>query len=96
MLKLNNSIFFKHANHYSNHNSKSFPSNTEKNPKDCIVVTLWSGKEHGDSKEVEGETVETEKEDDRVEKKEEKKEEYKFTLGRILFPDNPSPITPPL
>ena len=38
-----------------------------------MFITLRSGKELGDSKEVESEKMETEKEDARVEKKEEKK-----------------------
>ena len=72
--------------------SKSFLIDMEKNPKDSMAFTLRSGKELGDSKEVESETVEAKKEDARVEKN----EEYKFTPRKILFPDNPSQITPPL
>ena len=71
------------------------PSDIEKKFKDCMVITLWSGKELGDSKNVESEIVEAEKEDDRVEN-EENKEECKFNLGRIFFPENPFLITPPL
>ena len=61
-----------------------------------MVVTLQSGKEFGDSKALESEKMEVEKEDARVEMNDEKNEEYKFTPGRILFSYNPSPITPPL
>ena len=41
--------------------SRSFPSDTEKNPKECMNITLRSGKELGDSKEVENEKVENDK-----------------------------------
>ena len=74
--------------------SKSFPSDMENNPKDCMAITLRSGKELGDSKEVENEKVEIEKEEVKM-NKEEKREEDKFTLGRILFPNKPSPIVTP-
>ena len=76
--------------------SKSFPIDTKKSPKECMAITLWSGKELCDSKEVESEKVEAEKKDARVEKNEETKEGYKFTSGKMLFPKNPSPITLPL
>ena len=32
--------------------SRSFPSDTEKNLKDCMAITLQSGKELGDGKEL--------------------------------------------
>ena len=36
-----------------NQSRDSFPSDTEKNPKDCMAITLRSGKELQDKKEVE-------------------------------------------
>ena len=75
--------------------SISFLSDMEKNPKDCMAITLRSGKELGDSKDVENEKVEIEKEEVKIDKKEEKKDDDKFTSGRILFPNKPSPIDPP-
>ena len=47
--------------------SRSFPSDKEKNPKDCMAITLWSGKEledgkgHGNCKNVENGKTENEK-----------------------------------
>ena len=76
--------------------SRSFQSDTKKNPKDFMAITQRSGKELGKSKEVENEKVEIEKEEVKMDKKEEKKEEDMFTLGRSLFIDKPSPIVPPL
>ena len=32
--------------------SRSFPSDTKKNPKDCMAITLRSGKELRDSKDL--------------------------------------------
>ena len=59
-----------------------------------------SGKDLGDSKEVENEKLGNEKVEVKVDKKEEKKEEKKendkFILGRIMFPDNPPLFVPPL
>ena len=60
-----------------------------------MAISLRSGKELGDSKEVENEKVEIEKEKVKMDKNEEKKEEDKFTPGRILFPEKPTPIVPP-
>ena len=37
---------------------RSFPSDTENNLKDCMAITLRSGKDLGDSKKVENEKVE--------------------------------------
>ena len=54
-----------------------------------------SGKEHGDSKEVENENLENEKEEVKLDKREEKKKKDKFMLGTILFLENPSLIVPP-
>ena len=44
---------------------RSFPSDTEKNPKECKVITLRSGKELRDSKGVEKEEVEANNEEAR-------------------------------
>ena len=37
--------------------SRPFPSDMENNPKECMASTLRSGKELGDSKEVENEKL---------------------------------------
>ena len=76
--------------------SRYFASNTEKKPKECMAITLRSGKEFEDSKEVENEKLENEKVEVKVNKKEEKKEKEKFIQGRIMFPNNPPLIVPPL
>ena len=76
--------------------SRSFPSDTENNPKDCMAITLRSGKELGNSKEVENEKVETEKQEVQMDKKEERKEGNKSTSGRVISLDKPSLIVPPL
>ena len=81
--------------------SRSFPSDTENNPKDCMAITLRSGKELGNSKEVENEKVEnekveTEKQKVQMDKKEERKEGNKSTPGRVISLDKPSLIVPPL
>ena len=75
--------------------SRSFPSDTKNNTKECMAITLRSEKEIGDSKEVENEKIENEKEKVKVGQKEKKKEKDKFTSRRILFPDNPPLIVPP-
>ena len=43
--------------------SRSLPSDTETNPRDCMTVTLRSGKELRNSKKVENKNVEIEKEE---------------------------------
>ena len=90
---------------------KSFPSDTEKKPKQCMVVTLRSGKELDEPKKVE-------KDENQVEQKnlefEEKIEAEKDKVGvelnnkgkkqkfdevvsvRMTFPDNPPLYTSPL
>ena len=95
--------------------SRSFPSDTEKNLKDCMAITLQSGKDLGNSKNGENGKAENEKmvddevnskkvEDDKVEaekqeiqsnKKKEEREENKYTLGNVLFPNKPPPPPPP-
>ena len=61
--------------------SRSFPSSMEKNPKDYMAITLRSGKEIGDSKDlvdskkvenekIENEKVEVKKEEVQMDKKE--------------------------
>ena len=53
----------------------SFPSDKEKNPKECKAITLRSGKELGDLKEVEKEKVEVENEESKVDKIEKNEKE---------------------
>ena len=75
--------------------SRSFLSDTEKNPKECMTITLMTWKELGDSKEVENEKLENEKEEVKTEKRDENKEKDKFTPRRILFLENPPLIVTP-
>ena len=74
---------------------RSFPSDMEKNLRECQAITLRSGKWIRDPKENEKEKVEDENEEAKVEKKEGNEKE-KFSLERITFPDNPPLIIPPL
>ena len=73
---------------------RSFQSDTENKPKKCKSITLRSGKELRDLKEVEKEKVEVENEEAKADKKEENEKE-KFTLRIITFSDNPPLIVPP-
>ena len=89
---------------------KSFPSDIEKNPKQCMAVTLRSGKELDGPKkdektknQVEHKNMEVEEkigEENKVgvepdnEGKEQKSDEV--VPGRMTFPDNPPVYTPPL
>ena len=59
-------------------NKDEFPSDTQKNPKDCMVVQLRSGKEVGNSnrKEMKEETEEEQDETGKEEKKNMQKEDY--------------------
>ena len=54
-----------------NQNKGSFPSNTQKNPKDCMAIQLRSGKDLTRNKKTEGKE-ETEAEKEKTEEKEEK------------------------
>ena len=54
-----------------NQNKGTFPSDTQKNPKDCMVIQLRSGKDLSSNKKTEG-TEETEVEKEKTEEKEEK------------------------
>ena len=90
---------------------KSFPSDIEKNPKQCMVVTLRSGKEldepkkvEKDEKQVEQKNMESEekieakkyKEGVELNNKGKKKKSYEVVPGRMTFSDNPPLYTPPL
>ena len=89
---------------------KSFPSDTEKNPKQCLEVTLRSGKELDEPKknektekqmenknlEIEEKIeVETKKEGVEVNYKGGKQKSDQFILARITFPENPPLYTSP-
>ena len=54
-----------------NQNKGTFPSDTQKNPKDCMAIQLRSGKDLSSNKKIEGEE-ETEAEKGKTEEKEEK------------------------
>ena len=54
-----------------NQNKGTFPSDTQKNPKDCMAIQLRSGKDLSNNKKTEGEE-ETETEKEKTEEKEEK------------------------
>ena len=55
-----------------NQNKGTFPSDTQKNPKDCMAIQLRSGKDLSSNKKAEGKE-ETEAEKEKTEKKEEEK-----------------------
>ena len=92
--------------------SRFFPSETKKNLKECIAVTLRSGKELDEPKkiknardQVEKSKIEAEKEkgkaendQERVENnnKEKKQKHDEVVSRRITFLDNPPTYTPPL
>ena len=90
---------------------KSFPSNIEKNPKQCMVVTLRSGENMDEPKKVEKdekqveeknlefeERIEVEKDKAGVElnSKGKKKKYDEVVPVRMTFPDNPPMHTPTL
>ena len=54
-----------------NQNKETFPSDTQKNPKDCMAIQLRSGKDLSSNKKTEG-IEETEAEKEKTEEKEEK------------------------
>ena len=72
--------------------SKSFLSDMDKNPKDCMAITLRSGKDLGDSKEL-GNSKKVEKKKVENEKVEVEKEENKSTSRKVLFPENPPQLS---
>ncbi|XP_062114167.1 uncharacterized protein LOC133825205 [Humulus lupulus] len=80
--------------------SRSFPSDTEKNPKECNAITLRSGKELDaptvEKKKVDEILMNAEKEEDKQNEGILKKEPRVANLGSFTFPDNPPKITTPL
>ena len=46
------------AHSMKDNSSISFSSDTKKNPKDCMAITLWSGKKLGNSKEAKNKKIE--------------------------------------
>ena len=48
-----------------NQSKGTFPSDTKKNPKDCMAIQLRSGKELSSNKKTEAEKEETEKEEEK-------------------------------
>ncbi|XP_024025997.1 uncharacterized protein LOC112092920 [Morus notabilis] len=91
------------ANAIKGQSSRSFPSDTEKIPRECKAITLRSGKEL-ESLSVQNAMVDEEpiksNDDGKDKSKEEnlkaKKEAPVVTPGSITFLDNPPRITPPL
>ena len=57
-----------------------FPSDTQKNPKDCMVIQLRSGKDLSSNKKTEGKE-ETEAEKEKAEEKEEKNSQLEQLKG---------------
>ena len=55
-----------------NQNKGTFPSDTQKNPKDCMAIQLRSGKDLNRNKETDAEKEETEAEKENTEEKAEK------------------------
>ncbi|XP_062100520.1 uncharacterized protein LOC133806413 [Humulus lupulus] len=88
------------ANTMKTQMSRSFPSDTEKNPKECNAITLRSGKELDaptvENKKVDEIPMNGEKEKDRKNERILKKESLVANSGSITFPDNPPKITTPL
>ncbi|XP_024032090.1 uncharacterized protein LOC112094710 [Morus notabilis] len=91
------------ANAIKGQSSRSFPSNTEKNPRECKAITLRSGKElespSAQNAMVDEEPIKS-NDDGKDKSKEEnlkaKKEAPVVRPGSITFLDNPPRITPPL
>ena len=63
-----------------NQNKGTFPSNTQKNPKDCMAIHLRSGKDLSSNKKTEGKE-ETEAEKEKTEEKEEKNSQLEQLKG---------------
>ncbi|XP_062113941.1 uncharacterized protein LOC133824944 [Humulus lupulus] len=80
--------------------SRSFPCDTEKNPKECNAITLRSGKELDtptvEKKKVEEIPMNGEKEEDKQNEGIPKKEPLVANPGSITFLDSPPKITTPL
>ncbi|XP_062100221.1 uncharacterized protein LOC133806104 [Humulus lupulus] len=80
--------------------SRSFPSDTKKNPKECNAITLRSGKELDapivEKKKVDEIPINGEKEEDKQKEEIPRKEPLVPNFGSITFPDNPPKITTPL
>ncbi|XP_062089372.1 uncharacterized protein LOC133795919 [Humulus lupulus] len=79
---------------------RSFPSDTEKNPKECNAITLRSRKELDaptvEKKKVDEIQMNGEKEEDKQKVEIPKKDPLVANPGSISFPDNPPNITTPL
>ena len=55
-----------------NHNKGTFPSDTQKNPKDCMAIQLRSGKDLSSNKETDAKKEETEAKKEKTKEKAEK------------------------
>ena len=63
-----------------NQNKGTFPSDAQKNPKDCMAIQLRSGKDLTSNKKTEGKE-ETEAEKEETEEKEEKNSQLEQSKG---------------
>ena len=63
-----------------NQSTGTFPSDTQKNPKDCMTIQLRSGKDLSSNKKTEGKE-ETEAEKEKTEEKEEKNSQLEQLKG---------------
>ena len=63
-----------------NHSKGTFPSDTQKNPKDCMAIQLRSGKDLSSNKRTEGKE-ETEAEKEKTEEKEENNRQLEQLKG---------------
>ena len=64
-----------------NQNKGTFPSDTQKNPKDCMAIQLRSGKDLSSNKETDVEKEETEAEKEKTEEKVEKNSQLEQLKG---------------
>ena len=64
-----------------NQNKGTFPSDTQKNPKDCMAIQLRSGKDLNRNKETDAEKEETEAEKEKTEEKAEKNSQLEQLKG---------------
>ena len=77
-----------------NQNKRTFPSDTQKNPKDCMTIQLRSGKDLSSNKETEAEKEKTEEKEEKNNQHEQlkgsndqkKKEEVPAYTPTVPFP----------
>ena len=64
-----------------NQNKGTFPTDTQKNPKDCMAIQLRSGKDLNRNKETDAEKEETDAEKEKTEEKAEKNSQLEQLKG---------------